>query len=457
MPASDLGDRIHALMPQAKDDLARLVAFKSVADVQQFPIEECVGAAGYVAEAFARAGVQDVRLIDLPYGHPAVYGHTPAPPGTPTVLLYAHYDVQPPMDEGGEWRSPPFELTERDGRWYGRGAADCKGSLVAHLTALRAFGGRFPVGIKVIIEGSEEQGLDELESFVPANADLLRADAILVADTGNVTLGVPTLTTTLRGIVDLTVTVRTLEGPLHSGMFGGAAPDALLALIAMLATLHDAAGNTTIHGLVNDRTWPGAAYPADQFRRDARVLDGVDLVGSGSVAEMVWARLAVSVLGIDCPRVAGASNAVQAAAAAKVSMRVPPGFDARAAQDALIAHLTTVAPWNVGVQIQAAEPANPFVADTSGPAYETMRAALRTAYGQDVTTAGQGASIPLTNVLHQALPHAEILMLGIEEPACLIHAPNESVSPDEIERHAHAEALFFERLAGAWRERARQP
>ena len=273
--------------------------------------------------------------------------------------------------------------------------------------------------------------------------DLLHADSILVADCGNFAVGVPTLTTALRGLANVTVTVNTLGTPMHSGMFGGPAPDALLALISMLATLRDPHGNTTIQGLDGTGTWPGVEYPAEQFRADAHVLDGVDLLGSGRVADMLWSRPAVTVLGIDCPPVVGSSPAVPAQARARVGLRVPPGMDARRAQDALVAQLEAVAPWHAQVQIERETPGQPFAARTDGPAYTAMSHALEQAYGRPATTEGQGGSIPLCNVLHETFPDAEIMLTGVEEPRCLIHAPNESVDPAEIEHMALAEALFL--------------
>jgi acetylornithine deacetylase/succinyl-diaminopimelate desuccinylase-like protein len=339
-------------------------------------------------------------------------------------------------------------LTERDdGRLYGRGASDCKGNIVAHLTALRALKGELPVGVKLIAEGSEEQGTGGLEAYVPRHADRLRADAIVVADTGNFALGVPTLTTTLRGLTSVVVTVSTLEGPVHSGMFGGPAPDALLALVEMLATLRDARGNTMIRGLASDATWQGAAYPPPQFRADARVLEGVELLGDGRVEDMLWSRPAVTVLGIDCPPVVGSSAAVPAQARARVSLRVPPGMDADHAEDALVAHLRAVAPWHARVEFEREAAGQPFAARTDGPGYAAMSRALEQAFGQPTTTAGQGGSIPLCNVLEATFPEAEIMLIGVEEPRCLIHAPNESVDPTEIERLALAEALFLSSYA----------
>jgi acetylornithine deacetylase/succinyl-diaminopimelate desuccinylase-like protein len=444
----DLRGRISSLMPQAHRDLAALVACKSVADSRQFPDSECLKAAQFVVDAFTEVGLRDVRLEQTPDGHPSVYGHLPAPAGAPTVLLYCHYDVQPPLDPTGTaWKSPPFELTERDGRWYGRGASDCKGNIVAHLTALRALQGDIPVGIKLIAEGSEEQGTGGLEAFVPSHVELLRADAIIVADTGNFRVGVPTLTTALRGLANVVVTVSTLDNAMHSGMFGGPAPDALMALIRMLATLRDARGNTTIRGLETDGRWDGVDYPAKQFRTDAHVLDGVDLVGDGPVADMLWSRPAVTVLGIDCPPVVGSSASIPAQARARVSLRVPPGVDTEHGRDLLKAHLRRVAPWNARIEIEDEAIGEPFTAATDGPGYAAMSAALEEAFGRPTTTEGQGGSIPLCNVLHDTFPDAEIILLGVEEPRGLIHAPNESVDPVELEHMALAEALFLARYA----------
>ncbi len=444
IPTAELKGRVSGLMGQAHDDLAALVSCQSVADPRQFPASECAKAAQLVIEKFTKAGLGEVRLEETPDGHPSVYGHIPAPDGAPTVLLYCHYDVQPPLDPSGTaWKSPVFELTERNGRWYGRGAADCKGNIVVHLTALRALGGDLPVGIKLIAEGSEEQGTGGLERFVPGHAELLRADAILVADTGNFAVGVPTLTTSLRGLANVLVGVSTLENAMHSGMFGGPAPDALFALIGMLSTLRDARGNTTIKGLQSDASWQGVDYPAGQFRSDAHVLDGVDLLGDGRVQDMLWSRPAATVLGIDCPPVVGSAPAVPAQARALINLRVPPGTDAQKAQEALIAHLHDVTPWRAKVQIEPAAQGQPFTARTDGPAYAAMSHALEEAFGRPTTTEGQGGSIPLCNVLHDTFPDAEIMLLGVEEPRCLIHAPNESVDPKEIERMAVAEALFL--------------
>lgn len=450
--AEDLRARVRGLMRQARQDLTDLVAIRSVANPDDEPVSEVVKAANWVADAFRGVGMQHVELVDMPQGHPAVYGHSPAPPGAPTVLLYCHYDVQPPLDDSA-WDTPVWQLTEKDGRWYGRGAADCKGNIVMHLTALRALAagspsGTWPVGIKLIAEGSEEQGLNELEEWVPGNADKLRADTILVCDGGNFALGIPTLTVTLRGLANVVVTVDTLSSSMHSGMFGGPAPDALAALIKMLASLRDDNGDTTIQGLDHDQVYDGVEYPGDQFRADANVLDGVDLLGSGKVSDMLWARPALTVLGIDCPDVVGSAAAIQGHARARLNLRVPPGMSGRTALDALVAHLKAVAPWNARVEVTEEGVGEPWTGSTSGSAAKAMVDAMHQAYGVDAVREGQGGSIPLCNVLHETLPDAEMMIMGVEEPKCLIHAPNESVDPSEIENMALTEALFLRSYTG---------
>ncbi len=448
MTDDDLNARISELMPRARKDLAELVAFRSVADPALFPPDGCEGAARWLVDAFTGAGLTGVVARETSDGSKAVFGERPAPAGAPTVLLYCHYDVVAPLAEE-QWQSPPFELTERDGRWYGRGAADCKGNVIAHLTALRALGDDLPVGVKVVAEGSEEQGTGGLESLIEEEPSLVAAEAMVIADTGNFELGLPTLTTTLRGVANLVVTVRTLEGPLHSGVFGGAAPDALAALIQMLAGLRDAAGNTTVAGLPDPRPWTGLEYGAADFHRDAGVLDGVEVVGSGSVAEMLWARPALTVVGIDAPAVAGSTMSIPAEARARISLRLPPGIGAAESTAALRVQLERDAPWGAVVEVDVEESAEPFAGSTSGPAFAALAGALDEAYGRDHVTQGQGGSIPLCTTLQRVFPEASIMLIGVEEPGCLIHAPNESVDPSEVERIALAEAIFLSRYGSA--------
>ncbi|MFD5094412.1 dipeptidase [Amycolatopsis thailandensis] len=439
----DLRDRVRELMPRARQELAELVAMRSVADPRQFPAEECRRAATWVADAFTEAGFTDTRLADTPDGSQAVVGsRSCGKEDAPTVLLYAHYDVQPPLRDDA-WHTPPFRLTEVGGRWYGRGAADCKGNILMHLTALRALGDDLPVNLKLVVEGSEEQGTGGLEAFVPDHADLLRADTILVCDTGNVAVGRPAVTVSLRGMVNLIVTVEALPSELHSGMFGGPAPDALAALVAVLATLRDDEGNTTVRGLPNDGLWPGAPYPEEQFRADAGLSPGAPLLGGAGVADMLWARSAVTILGIDCPPVVGSAAAITPYARARLNLRVPPGIDPQEAAGILTGHLVAATPRGVHLSTEIEACGQPFRSATDGPAYRTMAEAMRTAYGRPMSRLGQGGSIPLCTVFAETYPDAEILLIGVEEPQARIHAPNESVAPQEISAMALTEALFL--------------
>jgi acetylornithine deacetylase/succinyl-diaminopimelate desuccinylase-like protein len=445
----DLRLRISELMPQAREELAELVALRSVADPRQFPAEECERAADWVRQKFAELGFIDAHLEETADGSKAVVGSRACQdPDAPTVLLYAHYDVQPPLDEAA-WHTPPFELTEVDGRWYGRGTADCKGNIVMQLAALRALGESVPVNLKLVVEGSEEQGTGGLEAFVPTHADLLAANTILVCDTGNAAVGHPAATVSLRGMINVVVTIDALATELHSGMFGGPAPDALAALVAMLSTLRDDKGNTTIKGLDNTRTWSGATYPPEQFAEDVGLIEGATLLGDGTVSDMLWSRPALTILGIDCPPVVGSTAAISPQAAARLNLRIPPGTPPEVAEQALVDHLHAAAPWGVHVTVEIEAIGAPFEAATDGPAYRAMAAAMQEAYGRPMATLGQGGSIPLCNVFAETYPAAELILMGVEEPRALIHAPNESVDPTEISSMALTAALFLQHYTAA--------
>lgn len=453
MTAHPIAETVASLMPRAKAELTELVAFQSVADEAVAPRSECEAAAEWVAGALRAEGFEDVALLDTSDGSQSVYGVLPGPAGAPTVLLYAHYDVQPMLDEAA-WLSPPFELTERDGRWYGRGAADCKGGFVMHLLALRALraNGGVPVTVKMIVEGSEEQGTGGLERYAEAHPELLTADAIVIGDTGNFRVGLPTVTATLRGMTMIRVRIDTLEGNLHSGQFGGAAPDALAALIRVLDSLRAEDGSTVIDGLPARAEWDGLQYPEEEFRRDARVLPGVELPGGGTVADRIWARPAVTVIGIDCHPVAGATPSIPATARAQISLRVPPGQDAAEATELLFAHIEKHTPWNARVSLEQVGQGQAFKADVTSPAYTSMAEAMRVAYpGEEMQASGMGGSIPLCNTLAALYPEAEILLIGLSEPEAQIHAVNESVSPEELERLSVAEALFLSNYAASKR------
>lgn len=452
-----LASAVAAQLDRARSDLADLVSLPSVHGAEP---EACAQACDLVRTLLSDLPIpgldpDSVEVIETSDGSRAVFAHRPAAPGRPTVLLYSHYDVQPAGDPG-EWTSSPWELTERDGRWYGRGAADCKGNLVVHLAALRALAalgdGQDPLdglGIRLVVEGSEETGGGGLDDLVASRPDLVAAEAILIADSGNVSVGTPTLTTSLRGIANLVVVVDTMEAGVHSGQFGGAAPDALAALVSILASFRDpATGATTVDGLDFTGEWDGQAYPEEAFRADAGVLDGVEVSTAAPLADLVWSRPAVTVLGIDCPPVEGAIAAVQPRARALVNLRVPPGIDPVEAQRLLTEHIERRRPWKARVSVEPEAVGHPFrsvPAGGSNPVHDLLSQCLAQAYGADeVAVVGSGGSIPLCTALQRAHPDAGIALFGVEDPAAAIHSPDESVDPREIERIALAEAAFLQ-------------
>lgn len=435
---------VRELMPQLEADLVRLARIPSVA-FPGYPDGPMRDAYELVAELFRDAGVEDVDALLLPETPPILVGEIPPPDGAPTVLLYAHYDVQPPGDED-LWRTPPFEPTRVDGAIYARGVADDKANIVAHVGALRAFDGRPPVGIRVVVEGREEYG-SPFDTYPPTRPELFRADAILIGDAGNVRPGVPTLTFALRGYADIVVEARTLAGARHSGEFGGAVPDALVVLVHALATLHDEHGNVAVAGLRRDSGSTGS-FEEEELRELAAVEPGVPLVGTGTIAErLVWGP-AITIVGLDAPPVENAPSAVVPYARARLNLRVHPEQSAAEAQAAVIRHLEKAQPFGISLYVSAAvEPGDGFSANTSGIAYDAARAALATAWGGEPVGLGQGGSIPLVSALHEAVPDAEILMFGAQDGRCNAHAPNERVLLDELERAVVAEAEFLREYA----------
>ena len=447
--ADPLIDAVRQVLPSARADLERLVRIPSVsADPAAAP--HLWASAGEVAALLRQAGLPEVDVLTAGDSRPAVLGHRPAPPGAPTVLLYAHHDVQPPGDPA-DWDSDPFEPAERDGRLYGRGTADDKAGVAVHLAALRAHGDRFPVGVTVLVEGEEEIGSPALPQFLAAYSDRIGADVVVFADAANWTADTPALTTTLRGGTSVVVEVRTLRHGVHSGLYGGPVPDALTVLCRMLATLHDERGDVAVSGLTRGSAGSGRADPPDlteaRFRAEAGLLDGVQLTGTGGLTDRLWAGPAIAVIGIDAPSVAAASNTLIPAARAKVSMRVAPGDDAAAARAALAAHLEASAPWGVQVSVQPGAIAAPFAARTGGRAYQAARSALKQAWGRPAVDAGAGGSIPFVTGYAGLFPDAEILITGVEDPGTRAHGANESLHLATFERACLAEALLLHRLA----------
>jgi acetylornithine deacetylase/succinyl-diaminopimelate desuccinylase-like protein len=443
MNETELRAAIDREMPGVRADLEQLVRIPGIA-FEGFDHSQVERSAEAVAELLRGAGLPDVQIVRAG-GQPAVIGRKPAPPGAPTVLLYAHHDVQPPGDLG-QWQSGPFEPAERNGRLYARGAADDKAGIMAHLAALRAFGDALPVGVVVFVEGEEEYGSDSLETLLREYRDDLASDVIVIADSANWDIGQPAFTTGLRGLVNAFVEVRTLDHAIHSGMFGGPVPDALTTLSRLIATLHDDAGDVAVEGLV---TGSAAAldYPEDRFRREAGVLDGVELIGTGRLVERVWTKPSISVLGIDAPPTGEAPNALVPVAKAKLSVRIAPGDNWKSAYEALTAHLERNAPWGAKVNVTLESGGEPCVVDTSGPAYDAARAAFATAWdGVAPVEMGVGGSIPFIATFQELFPGAEVLVTGVEDPDARAHGPNESLHLGEFARVCLAEALLLHNL-----------
>lgn len=442
---ADAARAARALMPELRRDLEALVRIPSVSvpGVIDAPL---LDAFEMTSRLFADAGVEVGRL-DLPDTAPVVTGSIPAPPGAPTVLLYSHYDVVPAGDES-LWNSPPFEPTERDGALYGRGVADTKSNILMHVGALRAWGGRPPVGIKICIEGYEEIGSGALTSYPVTDPALFDADVLVIGDMGSITPGVPTLTTGLRGMGNVTIEVRTLESGKHSGQYGGAAPDALLAVLHAISTLHDEHGDVAVEGLRRNE-WPGTDQPEEDFRALGTVLDGMPLIGTGGLGSRVWSGPAITVIGIDVPSVDGAVNAVSPYARAVLNVRVHPEQDAKEAQAAVMEHLRAVRPFGIGLDVSAGPTGNGFFAPSDGPAYAAARGAWADAWGADVMLAGSGGSIPIVSALSEALPRAEALLIGTSDGYANIHGPNERMLLSEFEHATAALADFLGRYAGA--------
>jgi cysteinylglycine-S-conjugate dipeptidase len=447
--AASAAERVRGLMPQLRSELADLVAIPSVS-APGFPEEThaaLLEARGAIVRLFEEAGVQDIGTIDLPDTAPVITGEIPASDGAPTVLLYSHYDVVGAGDES-KWESPPWEATERDGAIYGRGTADTKSNILVHVGALRAWDGKPPVGIKLLIEGQEEVG-SPLED--PAKLGQFAADALIIADGGNIEPGIPSLTMSIRGDAALTVEARTLAGPQHSGSYGGAAPDALLALLRGLASLHDDRGDVAVEGLRRE-AWPGAVEDEDVFRDSAGVEDGVPLVGTGGLGERLFTGPAITVTGIDAPSVDDATNAVSPYARAKLNIRIHPEQPAAEAQAAVIRHLEAASPFGIELTCSPGNTGDGFRGKTEGVAWEAMTAAMQTAWGGEPVQIATGGAIPLVKALSDAVPDATVLLYGTTDKFANIHGPNERVLVDEFEKAVLAETLFFHELATRWEE-----
>jgi len=440
---NDLATAVHDGFPRARAELEELVRIPSVS-APDFDPAQVRRSAEKVAELLESSGFSDVRLLEIEGAHPAVYGEIPAPAGAPTVLLYAHHDVQPPGPDE-EWDTTPFEPVEHDGRLFGRGTADDKCGIVMHLAAVRAFGGDLPVGVKIFMEGEEEIGSANLEAYLEANKELLTSDVIVIGDAGNWREGVPALTTSLRGLVDCTLEVRTLESAIHSGMFGGPIPDAITVMSRIIATLHDERGNVAVEGLVSGSAG-GLDLTEDELRMQAGTVDGLQLTGDGDLTDRIWLKPAIAVLAVDAPPISEAINQLVPVARAKISMRIVPGQDPQAALDALTAHLEAAVPWGAQVTVTPGTLGSAFALETDDTASAAFKEAFGIAYGNATVEIGMGGSIPFVAAFKEAYPGASILLTGVMDPESRIHGPNESQSLADLEHGILGEAIALRML-----------
>lgn len=442
---TDIRAQVQAVLPGIRTDLEDLVRIQSVsADPER--LSEVEVSARRTAELFAAEGVEVEIVRAYDGAPPAVIGEKKGPEGAPTVLLYAHHDVQPENDHA-DWDSPPWEPTERDGRLYGRGAADDKAGIMAHIGALRVYGDDLPVTVRLFIEGEEEVGSDTLVELLEKYKQRLEADVIVIADSGNWDIGVPALTTSLRGLVRVDVEVRTLTHAVHSGMWGGLVPDALMTLARVVATLHDDNGDVAVAGL---HSGPAAdvEYPEERLRAESGAAPGIEWIGTGSSVERLWTKPSLSITGLDAPKVAGASNTLVPAAKARISMRIAPGDTTENALACLIRHLEANVPWGATLTHTVVDTGEATQIDATGPAYDAARAAFTEAWdGTEPVDMGVGGSIPFIAEFLEAFPQASVLVTGVEDPDTRAHGANEGLHLAEFEKVVLAEALLLRNLA----------
>ncbi|MDO4888371.1 MAG: dipeptidase [Actinomycetaceae bacterium] len=442
-----LARRVDTALPKNRSELESLARIPSVSAFPQ-AAEHMRASAEAVAELARERGL-DAEVIELETGavrgKPAVLAHRSAAPGKPSVLLYAHHDVQPQGDLRG-WLSEPFEPTERDGRLYGRGTADDKAGILVHLAALQAIGDETGIGVTLFVEGEEEIGSPTFHEFLEAYRDRLEADVIVVADSSNWKVGVPSLTTSLRGVTSVTVELTTLDHALHSGMYGGPILDAVTCMARLIATLHDEDGAVAVDGLTSYDD-AEVEYREDALRADTGVLDGVELTGRGSIASRLWTQPALSVIGMDVTSVADSSNTLIPSCTARLSLRVAPGQDPREAAQALAGHLEANVPFGARISVTVDELGPSFKSSGDTPATTAARWALEQAWGAEPVDIGIGGSIPFIADLQEVFPEAEILVTGIEDPDTRAHSQNESLHLGGWRNAILAEALLLSRLA----------
>jgi acetylornithine deacetylase/succinyl-diaminopimelate desuccinylase-like protein len=445
---------VESELPRTLADLSDLVRIPSVSWAA-FDRAEVRASAEAVAALVRGIGIFDSVSVtqaaipgtDEP-GQPAVLATRAAKNGRPTVLLYAHHDVQPPGQDD-DWDTPPFEPTVRGDRLYGRGAADDKAGVMAHIAALRslvsATDGDIDLGLALFIEGEEEFGSRSFATFLSENRAALSADAIVVADSNNWDITTPAITTALRGNVTLRLTVSTLAHASHSGMFGGAVPDAMMATILLLGTLYAPDGSVAIAGLTShDAATP--PYEEEALRQETGLLGGVSPIGHGTILSRIWSQPALTVTGIDAPTVANASNTLSPSVSVQISVRIAPGQSAEEAAGFIEEHLRSHAPFGAHIAIDDIDTGEPFLVDTGGWAVAETRQAMTAGWGVEPVDIGVGGSIPFIADLVREFPEAQILVTGVEDPDSRAHSPNESLHLGVFKRAVLSEAFLLGRL-----------
>jgi acetylornithine deacetylase/succinyl-diaminopimelate desuccinylase-like protein/uncharacterized protein YdeI (YjbR/CyaY-like superfamily) len=427
-----------------------------------FPAEEVRRSADATATLLREAGLENVRLLEMTGQHPYAYADWLHAQGAPTLLVYGHHDVQPP-GRPEKWVTPAFEPAERDGRLYGRGAVDDKGTFITHVAAVRAFlesTGRLPLNLKFLIEGEEEIGSPGLEAFLKRFGRILAADAAVLADTGNFDVGHPALTYQLRGICQVDVEVRCLKQPVHSGFWGGPVPDAVRILARLLADLEHPDGSLNVPGLYRSVARSGArqlrrirALPFEEskFRRSAAMRPGTRFVGEKaySVWERLWTRPSLTVIALEAHPIPGSSNQIVDSARARLSLRTVPDMDGRKAGELLVRKLTTKPPAGARVTARVTGASHWWTTDPEGPAFEAARRALEAGYGREAAMIGAGGSIGFVKPFSDALGGVPCLLMGVEDPASAIHSENESLHLGDFRKAIRAAVHLYYELSGA--------
>ncbi len=454
---------IDALERRLDDALEELVELSRIPGVSAagFDPEHLERSAERVAVGLENAGLEKVEILRVDGAHPYVVGEwMHAGPDAPTALVYAHHDVQPPgrLDH---WVTPPFEPTLRsDGRLYGRGVVDDKAAIALHAAAIRAWleaRGALPINVRFVVEGEEETGSAHLSSFLRRHRPRLDADVLVLSDTANHETGLPSLTVSLRGIVLVDITVRALDHPLHSGMWGGPVPDAATALARLTARLVDDDGAIAVPGLLDDVPELTRAERAElealpfeepRFRRDAGLVDGTRLAGEPDrgVWERLWYRPSLALTALEGMPLVGAANQLMAEARARIGVRVAPGQDAERVARVVAEFLRRDPPSGVEVEAQVRAAVPGWKTRPVGPAFEAARRALAAGYGREAVTIGCGGTIPFVGPFVEVLGSVPALLLGLEDPPCNAHGENESLDVEDFRRAARASAHLLDAL-----------